>query len=58
MRSWEIIEEGRGGYGEDYERGREEYPREEYRRNRQRKPTSRATTRATRKVASTVTKRP
>lgn len=33
MRSWEIIEEGRGGYGEGYERGREDYPREEYRRS-------------------------
>lgn len=33
MRSWEIIEEGRGGYGEEYERGREDYPREEYRRS-------------------------
>ena len=33
MRSWEIIEEGRGGYGEEYEGGREESPGEEYRRN-------------------------
>ena len=33
MRSWEIIEDGRGEYGGDYGRMRDEYPREEYGRD-------------------------